>query len=120
MSYARVARFRLKPGINIDELVRKLEEALLTRLREQPGFLSYTAIRVADDSVIAITCWKTREHGEQGVRGAEQWNLENVGSAVESAEAYFGEVIAEHTVDQAAIDKVLATAADAVERELDA
>jgi heme-degrading monooxygenase HmoA len=92
MPYARVVLLRFRPETDADEIRRKAEQAV-THLRQRPGFLSYTAMRAGDDIAIVLTVWATREQGEQGVTVAEQWNRENLGAMVASAQAYFGEVI---------------------------
>jgi heme-degrading monooxygenase HmoA len=92
MSYARVALLRFKPETDFDDIRSKAEQ-VVTHLRQQPGFLSYTAMRAGDDIAIVLTVWATREQGEQGVTAAEQWNRQNLGALVASVQGYFGEVI---------------------------
>ena len=71
MPYARVAISRFRPGTDVDEIAAQATQAV-AYLRRQPGFLSYTAVRVGDDTAIVMSLWATREEGEQGVTVAER------------------------------------------------
>jgi len=92
MPYARAAIFRFKTGADVEEVVRRVRERA-SGLRQQPGFVSYTAIRTGDREAIALTLWDTEPQAEQGARSADRWNRANVASLLESAEAYLGEVL---------------------------
>jgi heme-degrading monooxygenase HmoA len=92
MPYARAAIVRLKQSGDLDEVVHRVQDRV-AMLRQEPGFLSYTAIQTHADEVIAITLWESREQAEAGSHTSEQWNRQNVASLLESTEAFLGAVL---------------------------
>lgn len=64
--YVQVARYRLGTG-SPEELLPKIEEGNLPVLREVPGFVSYYALRLADDEVASVIVFTDRS----GVETAE-------------------------------------------------
>lgn len=92
MPYARAAVVRFKSGSDVAGAVQRVRERVAT-VRQQPGFINYTAIKTSDNEAIALTLWETREQAEEGARSADRWNRENVAPLLESAEAYLGEVL---------------------------
>jgi heme-degrading monooxygenase HmoA len=92
MPYARAAIVRLKRSSDLDEVVRRVRERVAT-LRQEPGFISYTAIQTRADEVIALTLWETREQAEAAAQRTERWNREHVAALLESTEAFLGAVL---------------------------
>src|SRR4051812_45213808 len=59
MRHARVAVYKVKPG-TVDEVLRKAEAGMLPVFQEQPGFVSYGAIKTGEDACISLTIWESR------------------------------------------------------------
>lgn len=96
MPYARAAIVRLKRSSDLEEVVQRVSERV-AMLRRQPGFISYSAIQTSDNEVIGLTVWQTREQAESASERTDQWNRQQMGSLLESTEAFLGEVLIHQT-----------------------
>ena len=73
------ATLRRYDGIDesrIDELGRKVNEGLLPRLSELPGFKGYVLMADGDGAVSSISLFETSSQAEDSSRAAAEWTQE--------------------------------------------
>lgn len=70
---ATIRRYESTDQTRTSELVKKVEETLVPRLSELPGFSSYYLIDAGDGVVSSVGFFDTAAHAEESTRIASQW-----------------------------------------------
>jgi hypothetical protein len=84
--YARVTRGRFNVD-TVDEVQRKIDEALVPKLKQLPGFQSYRGgFNRSTGTLIALSFWDTEEHAQ--ALQAQRGSFEAMGVEFEPAEFY--------------------------------
>jgi heme-degrading monooxygenase HmoA len=59
------------------QMARRVEQDLLPKLRNLPGFLAYYVLDTDDRTLATISIFETREAAEQSTRAAKAWLKKN-------------------------------------------
>ena len=80
--FATIRRYESIDQSRTSELVKKIDETLLPKLSELPGFSGYYLIEAGNGVVTSIGFFDTAEHADESTRVAPSWvsesNLETV------------------------------------------
>jgi hypothetical protein len=88
--HAAVRRYRV---MDVESLVKKVEEEFVERVKSLDGFVGYYVIDGRDGTVTSITVGETEQAVETSTRQAEAWIVERASHLVEGApELTTGEV----------------------------
>jgi hypothetical protein len=71
--YATIRRYEGIDQKRTEELTRKVDEALLPRLSEMPGFKSYFLIEADNGVMSSIDFFDTSAHADESTRIAATW-----------------------------------------------
>jgi hypothetical protein len=71
--YATIRRYEGIDQKRTEELTRKVDETLLPRLREMPGFKSYYLIEADNGVMSSIDFFDTSAHADESTRIAATW-----------------------------------------------
>ena len=74
--YATHRRYEGVDQSRIDELTRKVNESLIPRLRELPGFKGYYLMEAGDGVVRSTSLFDTSSQAEDSTRIATEWMQE--------------------------------------------
>lgn len=91
MQHTRVAVYGVQAG-SVDEVTKRAEEGLLPIFRTAPGFVSYGVAKVADDELVSISIWDSRDEAEAATGLAADWVGENIADLVERKQNYIGDL----------------------------
>jgi len=97
--HATVRRYEGVDEARIDELTKKVNEALIPQLSELPGFSGYYLVEAGAGVFTSISLFDSQEHADESTRLAATWiRDEKLESALPNApKITFGEVIAQKT-----------------------
>lgn len=97
--HATVRRYDGVDETRRDELTKKVNEALIPRLSELPGFGGYYLVEAGAGVITSISLFDSQEHADESTRLAATWiRDEKLESALPNApKITFGEVIAQKT-----------------------
>ena len=97
--HATVRRYDGVDESRRDELTKKVNEALIPRLSELPGFSGYYLVEAGAGVITSISLFDSQEHADESTRLAATWiRDEKLESALPNApKITFGEVIAKKT-----------------------
>jgi hypothetical protein len=97
--HATVRRYEGVDEARIDELTKKVNEALIPQLSELPGFSGYYLVEAGAGVFTSISLFDSQEHADESTRLAATWiRDEKFESALPNApKITFGEVIAQKT-----------------------
>jgi hypothetical protein len=71
--YATQRRYEGIDQSRIDELIRKVNETLIPRLSELPGFMGYYLMEAGEGTVRSISLFDTSSQAEDSTRVAAEW-----------------------------------------------
>jgi hypothetical protein len=71
--YATIRRYEAVDMTRTDELVKKVDEALVPRLSKLPGFSGYHLIEAGDGVVTSIGFFETAAQADESTRVASGW-----------------------------------------------
>lgn len=71
--YATIRRYEGVDESRTDELVRNVDEKLVPRLHEMPGFNGYYLIEAGDGVMSSINFFETPEQADESTRIASSW-----------------------------------------------
>jgi hypothetical protein len=80
--YASVRRYR---ALDVEALVRKVEEEFVERVKTVEGFVGYYIIDGGDGTLTSITVGETEEAVEASNLLAKEWVVERAAHLVDSA-----------------------------------
>ena len=84
--YATIRRYEAIDDARIDELIKKVDETLVPRLKKLPGFAGYQLINAGDGVVSSISFFETSEQADESTRVAGTWvRDENLQAAIPNA-----------------------------------
>ena len=75
--FAIIRRYESIDQGRTSELVKKVDESLLPKLSELPGFSGYSLVEAGDGVMSSIGFFDTPEHADQSTRVASDWVREN-------------------------------------------
>jgi hypothetical protein len=91
--FASFRRYRLDSG-EMDEALHRVDEHLCPRLAEEPGFVAYQCVQVAEDEVISLSCFRDRQGAERSVELAAEFVADHLSDMeVSRVDARMGEVM---------------------------
>ncbi len=88
--YVRVGVFKLKAGVDVDELARLVEAEQVPIMQQHPGFVSYELIRTGADSCVSISRWESEALGVEAGKATGAWVQERIADRIESSEMHRG------------------------------
>ena len=77
-----VRRYRV---IDVENLIRKVEEEFIELVKSVDGFVAYYVIDGADGTVTSVTVGETEQAVDASTRQAEAWIVERASNLVEGA-----------------------------------
>ena len=97
--HATVRRYDGVDETRRDELTKKVNEALIPRLSELPGFSGYYLVEAGTGVMTSISLFDSREHADESTRLAATWIRDEKleGALPNPPKITFGEVIAQKT-----------------------
>lgn len=92
MNFKVVAIFKVQAGQVEEELGRG--RLTLAVLKQQPGFVAYEAIQTADDEVMVLQTWQTREQFQKAMAAAgQQRDRSHEENIIVSRQFYAGQIV---------------------------
>jgi hypothetical protein len=103
--HATIRRYDAIDPARSSELVKRVQETLVPRLSELPGFNGYYVIETATGVLTSIGLFDSAEHAEESTRVASRWvRDEKLESALPNPpEVSSGKVVAHKTRDLVAV-----------------
>lgn len=75
--FATIRRYESIDQSRTSELIKKVDQSLLPRLSELPGFSGYYLIEAGDGVLSSIGFFDTSKHADESTRVASDWVREN-------------------------------------------
>jgi hypothetical protein len=75
--FGTIRRYESVDQSRTSELVKKVDETLVPKLSELPGFNGYYLIEAGNGVVSSINFFDTSEHADESTRVASNWVREN-------------------------------------------
>ena len=72
MAYMRIAAYHLRQGNAVDEVLRRVETGLLPIFQQQPGFVAYEIVTIAD-GLLSISTWQSKEQADAATQSVSAW-----------------------------------------------
>jgi len=103
--HATVRRYEGVDESRRDELTKKVNEALIPRLSEVPGFGGYYLVEAERGVMTSISLFDSQEHADESTRLAATWIRDEQleGALPNPPKITFGKVIAQKTNGVAAV-----------------
>ena len=97
--FATICRYESIDQSRTSELVKQIDDSLLPKLSELPGFTGYYVIEAGHGILSTVGFFDTSEHADQSTRFTASWVSENKFDSVLSSapKVTSGEVIAQTT-----------------------
>lgn len=97
--YATMRRYEGIDESRSDELTQKIDESLIPRLSELPGFGGYYLIEAGEGVITSVGLFATAEQAHESTRVAARWIREhNLGAALPNTpKITAGEIVAQKT-----------------------
>jgi len=97
--HATVRRYDGVDETRRDELTKKVNEALIPRLSELPGFSGYYLVEAGAGVVTSVSLFDSQEHADESTRLAATWIRDEKleGALPNPPKITFGEVIVQKT-----------------------
>lgn len=95
--YVTVRRYHVKPG-SMAEIARRANESLLPIMRSTPGFESYYAVDLGNDTVVTFSVFEDQAGADESTRRATDWVKQNVAPFVEGTPEIAGGEAFAHVV----------------------
>ena len=70
--YLTIRHYRV-PADQQEEIVRRVDEDWLERVRKMPGFVSYHLVDAEDDHLVSVTTFIDEESGKQAAEASSEW-----------------------------------------------
>ncbi len=74
-------------------MIAKAREGFLPVLRQQPGFVRYTAGDLRDDRAVSISGWETKAEADAAVAEAADWVKQTLARDLVSVQNHVGELL---------------------------
>jgi len=75
--YAVMRRIKVQPHL-IDMLVERTERNYVPVLKNEPGFIEFSVVRVGENEAVSISIFESREEAEEGNVKALEWAREQI------------------------------------------
>jgi hypothetical protein len=75
--FATIRRYESIDQSRTSELVKKIDETLLPRMSELPGFSGYFLIEAGDGVLSSVGFFDSSEHADESTRVASSWVSDN-------------------------------------------
>jgi hypothetical protein len=75
--FGTIRRYESVDQSRTSELVKKVDETLVPKLSELPGFTGYYLIEASNGVMSSINFFDTSEHADESTRVASNWVREN-------------------------------------------
>jgi hypothetical protein len=75
--YAAIRRGKGSPG-SVNESAGRIQEGYVPTLRNLPGFVGFTFVKLGNDEGLSITVCETKEAAEEANRLAVEWARQNL------------------------------------------
>lgn len=75
--YAVMRRIKVQPHL-IEMLVERTERNYVPMLKNEPGFIEFSVVRVGENEAVSISIFESREEAEEGNRKALEWAREQI------------------------------------------
>jgi hypothetical protein len=97
--HATVRRYDGVDETRRDELTKKVNEALIPRMSELPGFSGYFLVEAGAGVITSVSLFDSQEHADESTRLAATWIRDEKleGALPNPPKITFGEVIAQKT-----------------------
>ena len=99
--FVSIRTYRVGAG-SIDDLMHLVDRDLAEAFAQEPGFISYQAVKTGDHTVATITCFREAAQAEASNELAAQWVAEELGDfRVERMGVVGGEVMVSRAIAEA-------------------
>jgi hypothetical protein len=75
--YATIRRFEGVDKTRTDELVKQVDETLVPKLSELPGFSGYYLVNAGEGVMTSVSFFDTSEHADESSKASAQWVREH-------------------------------------------
>ncbi len=107
--HAAIRRYQVDPG-SVDEIIRRVNEGLVPRIKEVSGFQAYYAIDAGGGRLASVSVFEDRAGAEESTRLAADWIRQNMASLVPNPpEVLEGEVFANEAASAGPVSGVTDT-----------
>ena len=84
--HATIRRYEGVDAVRMNEIVGGVNETLVLRLRELPGFFGYYLVEAGNGVLSSVSLFETREQADESTKLVEKWiTEENFGPAIPNA-----------------------------------
>ncbi len=66
------------PCTSVDEVARRIQDGVMSTLRNLPGFIAYSFVKLGDDEELSISLFETQEEAEESNRLSIEWARRNL------------------------------------------
>ena len=87
--YAIMRRIKIRPHL-LEEAVQRTEQFFVPPLKQEPGFLAFYSVQVAESEFVSISLFETKEEAEEGNRRALEWVREQLVPLAEAPASIVG------------------------------
>ena len=92
--YAAIRRGKANPGSSVNEVARRIQDGIMPTLRNLPGFVAYSFVKLRDDEGISISVFETQEAAEESNRLSVDSARQNLADLMQAPpQASEGEVL---------------------------
>jgi hypothetical protein len=92
--HAAIRRYQVEPG-SVDEIIRRVNEGLVPRIKEVSGFQAYYALDGGDGRLASVSVFEDQAGAEESTRVAGDYIRQNMASLLpDPPEVLQGEVVA--------------------------
>ena len=107
--HATIRRYQVEPG-SVDEIIRRVNEGLVPRIKEVSGFQAYYALDGGDGRLASVSVFEDRAGAEESSRVAADWIRKNMASLFPNPpEVLQGEVVAHEAASAGAVSGITGT-----------
>ena len=93
--HAAIRRYQVEPG-SVDEIIRRVNEGLVPRIKEVSGFQAYYAMDGGDGRLASVSVFEDQAGAEESTRRAGDYVRQNMASLLpDPPEVLQGEVVAQ-------------------------
>lgn len=75
--YATIRRFEGVDKTRTDEVVKQVDESLMPKLSELPGFYGYYLVDAGDGVMTSVSFFDTSEHADASTKTSSEWVREH-------------------------------------------
>lgn len=91
MPYGRIGIYTFEPN-GIEAVLARAREELPPMMERQPGFMRYAVARTAENEIVSLSAWETREQAEAAGQALVGWVREHMAPTLQKADNSIGEI----------------------------